>query len=176
MYSSWRGPLVFLDSLYVDAEFRGKGIGKALLKKVSKIALQEGFTFMRWFVQQRNDKAKDFYQKEGAQNLTIMEGFLHLQSILRSSHHHPLATVTYRGEVPSSHWISSNQEAHRLRSGLHPEGWELSRLPWACPMWDGWQIARRNRPIRRRVARGRNPSDLAKEKSGVVIKKRVEQS
>ena len=39
-----------------------------------QIALQEGFTFMRWFVQQWNVKAKDFYQKEGAQNLTVMEG------------------------------------------------------------------------------------------------------
>ena len=38
---------------------------------------------------------------------------------------------------------SSNQEAHRLRSGLHPEGWESPLLPWACPMRDGQRIARR---------------------------------
>ena len=45
-----------------------------------------------------------------------------------------------------------------LRSGLRPEGWELPRLPWACPMEDGQGLARWFRPMRRRVARRRSPS------------------
>uniref|UniRef100_UPI00358E3F97 thialysine N-epsilon-acetyltransferase-like n=1 Tax=Myxine glutinosa TaxID=7769 RepID=UPI00358E3F97 len=73
MYSTWKGPIVFLDSLYVDSEFRGKGIGKALLRKVCKMTLQEGCTFMRWFAVAWNKAATNFYLKEGAQDLTIKD-------------------------------------------------------------------------------------------------------
>ena len=64
---------------------------------------------------------------------------------------------------------SSNQEAHPLRSGLHPEGWELPRLPWACPMRDGQRIARRNRPIRRRVAREEIPPTSGEDSDRRVL-------
>ncbi|XP_046905019.1 diamine acetyltransferase 1-like isoform X1 [Hypomesus transpacificus] len=36
-YSSWKGRAVYMEDLYVMPEFRGKGIGKALMSKVAQV-------------------------------------------------------------------------------------------------------------------------------------------
>jgi GNAT superfamily N-acetyltransferase len=36
-YSSWEGPSVYMEDIYVTPELRGKGLGKALWKKVVKV-------------------------------------------------------------------------------------------------------------------------------------------
>src|ERR1700730_8323320 len=40
-YSTWAGPGLFLEDLFVRQQFRNRGIGKALLASVAHIALQE---------------------------------------------------------------------------------------------------------------------------------------
>ena len=65
-YSSFQGPGMFLEDIYVREEFRGKGIGKALMAEVASIALREGFWAMRWEVLDWNQPAIDFYKKLGA--------------------------------------------------------------------------------------------------------------
>lgn len=65
-YSSFAGPGMFLEDIYVREEFRGKGIGKALMAEVAAIALREGFWAMRWEVLNWNQPAIDFYKKLGA--------------------------------------------------------------------------------------------------------------
>jgi len=65
-YSSFSGPGMFLEDIYVRPEFRGKGIGKALLAEVAAIALREGLWAMRWDVLDWNQLAIDFYKKLGA--------------------------------------------------------------------------------------------------------------
>lgn len=65
-YSSFRGPGLFLEDVYVRQEFRGKGIGKALMAEVAAIALREGLLAMRWEVLDWNSPAIDFYKKLGA--------------------------------------------------------------------------------------------------------------
>jgi len=65
-YSSFQGPGLFLEDVYVREEFRGKGIGKLLMAEVAAIALQEGFSTMRWEVLDWNQPAIDFYKKLGA--------------------------------------------------------------------------------------------------------------
>src|SRR5271163_895540 len=40
-YSTWVGPGLYLEDLFVREEFRGKGIGKALLGAVARIARDE---------------------------------------------------------------------------------------------------------------------------------------
>jgi GNAT superfamily N-acetyltransferase len=64
-YSSFQGPGLFLEDIYVRKEFRGKGIGKLLMAAVAAIALQEGYGMMRWEVLDWNQPAIDFYKKVG---------------------------------------------------------------------------------------------------------------
>lgn len=65
-YSSFQGPGLFLEDIYVREEFRGQGIGKILMAEVAAIALREGFWAMRWEVLEWNQPAIDFYKKLGA--------------------------------------------------------------------------------------------------------------
>jgi GNAT superfamily N-acetyltransferase len=66
IYSSFAGPGLFLEDIYVREEFRGKGIGKAVMAAVALIALREGYGAMRWEVLDWNRPAIDFYKKLGA--------------------------------------------------------------------------------------------------------------
>jgi GNAT superfamily N-acetyltransferase len=67
LYSSWEGrPGLFLEDLFVRQEFRGKGIGKALLRKVAAIAQRENCYGVRWEVLDWNRPAIEFYKRLGA--------------------------------------------------------------------------------------------------------------
>jgi len=66
-YSTFQGrPALFLEDLFVPDEFRGKGIGKALLVAVCKLAIEEGCFALRWEVLDWNRPAIEFYEKLGA--------------------------------------------------------------------------------------------------------------
>lgn len=65
-YSSFEGPGLFLEDVYVRKEFQGKGIGKALMSEVAAIALREGFCAVRWEVLDWNQPAIEFYRRLGA--------------------------------------------------------------------------------------------------------------
>ena len=66
-YSTFEGrPAIFLEDIYVRREFRGKGIGKALMARVAAIAKQENCFGMRWEVLDWNTPAIDFYRNMGA--------------------------------------------------------------------------------------------------------------
>jgi GNAT superfamily N-acetyltransferase len=66
-YSTFEGrPAIFLEDIYVRREFRGKGIGKALMARVAAIARQENCFGMRWEVLDWNTPAIDFYRNMGA--------------------------------------------------------------------------------------------------------------
>lgn len=65
-YSSFQGPVLFLEDVYVREEFRGKGIGIGLMAQVALLAQQQGVRIMRWEVLNWNQPAIDFYKKLGA--------------------------------------------------------------------------------------------------------------
>lgn len=66
-YSTFAGrAALFLEDLFVLDEFRGKGIGKALLVAVCKLAVDEGCFALRWEVLDWNRPAIEFYEKLGA--------------------------------------------------------------------------------------------------------------
>ena len=66
-YSTFQGsPALFLEDLFVLDELRGKGIGKALLAAVVKLAIEEGCFGLRWEVLDWNRPAIAFYEKLGA--------------------------------------------------------------------------------------------------------------
>jgi len=68
-YSSWRGSGIFLEDLFVQESFRGRGIGRALLSEVAHIARQEGCHAIRWEVLDWNKSAIEFYKSLGARFL-----------------------------------------------------------------------------------------------------------
>ena len=68
-YSTWRGPGLFLEDLFVRPDFRGRGTGKALLAQVARIAIQEGCVLLRWEVLHWNQPAIEIYKAIGAEFL-----------------------------------------------------------------------------------------------------------
>ena len=66
-YSTWWGRRgVYLEDLFVRPEMRGKGIGKALLKTLAKIARERDCARLEWAVLDWNQPAIDFYRSLGA--------------------------------------------------------------------------------------------------------------
>lgn len=69
-YSTWKGrPGLYLEDLFVEPEFRGLGIGKALLERVARIAVEKGCPRLQWEVLDWNTPAIDFYRVMGAEFL-----------------------------------------------------------------------------------------------------------
>lgn len=69
-YSTWLGrPGLYLEDLFVHPEFRGLGIGKALLQEVAAIAVSKGCPRLKWEVLDWNIPAVDFYRAMGAEFL-----------------------------------------------------------------------------------------------------------
>lgn len=68
-YSTFAGPGMFLEDLFVRSQFRGKDIGSRLLARVAAIAVGEGCFAMRWQVLDWNQPAINFYKKLDAEFL-----------------------------------------------------------------------------------------------------------
>lgn len=67
IYSSLKGSGIFLEDLFVRETFRGRGIGRALLCQVARIARQEGCYGIRWEVLSWNEPAIKFYRSLGGE-------------------------------------------------------------------------------------------------------------
>jgi GNAT superfamily N-acetyltransferase len=63
-------PGLYLEDLFVIPEMRGRGIGKALILNLAKLANQRGCGRMEWSVLDWNQPAIDFYEALGARRLT----------------------------------------------------------------------------------------------------------
>lgn len=68
-YSTWAGRGLFLEDLFVREAFRGRGIGKALLAAVARIAVEEKCYGIHWEVLNWNEKAIELYKALGAEFL-----------------------------------------------------------------------------------------------------------
>ena len=58
---------LYLEDLYVMPEYRGKGLGKALLRNLSEIANKDGLGRMEWWCLDENKPSVDFYISLGAE-------------------------------------------------------------------------------------------------------------
>ena len=75
-YSTWLGRWgMYLEDLFVPPEHRGKGIGKALLVELARIAVREKCGRVNWQVLDWNTPAIEFYRGLGAKMLTEWETF-----------------------------------------------------------------------------------------------------
>ena len=52
---------IYLEDLYVKEQHRGKGYGKALIKKLASIAVQRGCGRLEWWCLDWNKASIDFY-------------------------------------------------------------------------------------------------------------------
>ena len=58
---------IYLEDLYVMPEYRGKGYGKAILKKLAEIAIERGCGRLEWWCLNWNKPSIDFYLSLGAE-------------------------------------------------------------------------------------------------------------
>jgi len=57
---------IYLEDLFVEPEYRGKGIGKALLTRLAKIAVERKYGRLEWAVLDWNTPSIEFYRSLGA--------------------------------------------------------------------------------------------------------------
>ncbi|HWE23590.1 MAG TPA: GNAT family N-acetyltransferase [Myxococcales bacterium] len=66
-FSTWLGkPGLYLEDLFVRPELRGRGIGKAMMIELARIAVREGCGRFEWAVLDWNQPSIEFYRSLGA--------------------------------------------------------------------------------------------------------------
>lgn len=66
VFSTWLGkPGVYVQDLYVDEAFRGRGVGEVLLRHVASWSMARGGVYLRLAVDRDNVAAQRFYQRLG---------------------------------------------------------------------------------------------------------------
>lgn len=67
-FSTWLGRHgVYLEDLYVRPEHRGRGYGKALLRTLAQVCVDQGYGRLEWWVLDWNESAIGFYRSLGAE-------------------------------------------------------------------------------------------------------------
>lgn len=67
-FSTWRGSHgIYLEDLYVQESYRGRGIGRGLLATLAAEGCRRGFSRLEWSVLDWNMPAIAFYKSLGAQ-------------------------------------------------------------------------------------------------------------
>lgn len=61
---------IYLEDLYVKPECRGKGYGKAILKKLASLAVERGCGRLEWWCLDWNRPSIDFYLSLGAKPMS----------------------------------------------------------------------------------------------------------
>lgn len=60
---------IYLEDLFVFPQYRGKGYGKALLKKLAEVATERGCGRLEWLCLDWNKSSIDFYLSLGAESM-----------------------------------------------------------------------------------------------------------
>lgn len=66
---------IYLEDLYVMPEYRGKGHGKAMLKRLAQITLERGCGRLDWQCLDWNERSIAFYRSLGAEALDDWTGY-----------------------------------------------------------------------------------------------------
>ena len=75
---------IYIDDLYVDADHRGKGYGKALLKRMAEIALERDCRRLEWCCLNWNENSMQFYRSLGAIPMEECTMFRAPEQVLKS--------------------------------------------------------------------------------------------
>ena len=65
-YSTWKGPCLYLEDLFVLPEHRSTGLGSKLFDQLVDMARDNGFARMDWQIIDWNQPAIDFYERKNA--------------------------------------------------------------------------------------------------------------
>jgi GNAT superfamily N-acetyltransferase len=66
-YSTWDGTHgVYLEDLYVRPQYRGQGMGKALMKRLAQVCIDNDYSRFQWWVLDWNQPAIEVYRAMGA--------------------------------------------------------------------------------------------------------------
>lgn len=66
-FSTFRGlPGFYIEDIYVQPQWRGRGAGKALLQRVAAMAVERGYGRVEWAVLDWNSPSIEFYKSLGA--------------------------------------------------------------------------------------------------------------
>ncbi|MDQ6921175.1 MAG: GNAT family N-acetyltransferase [Candidatus Dormibacteraeota bacterium] len=75
-FSTFLGlPGIYLEDLYVRPGSRGRGVGRALLEHLARVARQRGCGRLEWSVLDWNETAIGFYQRLGARPNSDWTGY-----------------------------------------------------------------------------------------------------
>ncbi|XP_033117995.1 uncharacterized protein LOC117117710 [Anneissia japonica] len=72
-YSTWKGKVVYMEDLYIMKEFRGRGYGRSLMKRVAQTGVEKGCQRMQWAVLGWNKPAIKLYESLNSTDLTATE-------------------------------------------------------------------------------------------------------
>ena len=61
---------IYLEDLYVRPEYRGRGYGRAILKKLAAVAVERGCGRLEWWCLDWNKPSIDFYLSLGAEPMS----------------------------------------------------------------------------------------------------------
>lgn len=62
----WTHDVCYLEDLYVDEPFRGRGVARALIERVAQEARERGASRLYWHTQNENRRARALYDKVAA--------------------------------------------------------------------------------------------------------------
>lgn len=75
-YSTFRGrPGIYLEDLFVKPQYRGRGHGKDLLRRLARLAIERDCARLEWMVLDWNEPAIQFYKALGAEPLGDWTGY-----------------------------------------------------------------------------------------------------
>lgn len=66
---------IWLEDLFVEEHWRGKGIGRKLMAEVARIAHERGYHSVNWSVLKWNEPAIGFYRRIGGEQLNAWHYF-----------------------------------------------------------------------------------------------------
>ena len=75
-FSTFTGkPTLYIDDLYVQERYRGRGIGSRIFSHIAGIAYQKDCGRMDWYCMETNVSGKDYYHKMGAEEIEWFKVF-----------------------------------------------------------------------------------------------------
>lgn len=74
-YSTWDGRAAHLEDIFVRQQYRNRGIGTRLLRRVAKMIRERGCVRLDLTVLDWNKPSIDYYEHFGAHNMTRSEGW-----------------------------------------------------------------------------------------------------
>ena len=66
-FSTWKGPMLYLEDFYVKPEYRSAGVGSMLWDVLIEVANSRNCALIKWQVLDWNSRAIDFYKSKNGE-------------------------------------------------------------------------------------------------------------